>query len=135
MKKRVHGFFRHDSVLRKLIIFLRLKAHVKGLQITVFVPALALDNLIELPCQRKRFLVPGSVIIGRKGINGKGLIVGVLGGVLRLSVKGKRPVNAPVFLIHTVIPQEAERMLRVRKQVLLLQNQVSVGEKPEDSAV
>ena len=71
----------------------------------------------------------------KKGINGKGLIVGVLGGVLRLSVKGKRPVNAPVFLIHTVIPQEAERMLRVRKQVLLLQNQVSVGKKPEDSAV
>ena len=51
MKQSIHCLLRHDSVLRQLVIILRLKAPVKRLQISIFIFTSGLNNLSQFQSQ------------------------------------------------------------------------------------
>ncbi len=102
MKQRIHGTVCHNTVLRQFFIAGRLEAAVKGFQITTLVTAFALDQIEQLCCGIQSFLAAGQVIVGRQGIDGKCLVVGVLGGVQGRAIVVQTPINTAVFPVKTI---------------------------------
>lgn len=106
MEQGVHGLCRHDTVFRELFVALRLPVDGKGLQIALAVGAVLLDEMKDLFCVGQRNGVFGQPVVSGKGIDGKALIVGVLGGVLRLAGVIAAPVHAAVCLVVAVFQEE-----------------------------
>ena len=63
MQQRIHGLLRHDAVLRKLLVALRLEITGKCLEITVLVGAVCLNDLLQRFCQFQRLGVAGCIEI------------------------------------------------------------------------
>lgn len=106
MEQGIHGLCRHDTVFRELFVALRLPVDGKGLQIALAVGAVLLDEMKDLFCVVQRNGVFGQPVVSGKGIDGKALIVGVLGGVLRLAGIIAAPVHTAVCLIVAVFQEE-----------------------------
>jgi len=96
MEQGIHGTGRHNAVFGKLLVAGGLEVAGKGLQIAVLITALALDDPVDLPCQIDGLLLAGGAGVGCQRIDGKRLIIGVLGIVANAAVVIDRPVTPPI---------------------------------------
>ena len=135
MEQGVHGLCRHDAVLRELFVALRLPVDGKGLQIALAVGAVLLDEMKDLFCVGQRNGVFGQPVVSGKGIDGKALIVGVLGGVLRLAGVIAAPVHAAVCLVVAVFQEELVGVAGILGKVCPAGQHGSLGEEPQNAAV
>ena len=135
MKQGIHGLLSDNTVFRKLVIFHFMEFLVKSFLITDLISALRLNDMEQLLCHGKSFLIMGCLIIRGKCINRECLIVGMLGCILRCAVILHGPENTAVFLIHAVFLHEGKSMLCFLKKTLILKKRVGIGEEPCDSAV
>ena len=111
VEQRIHGTLCHDAVFRKLFIGLRIPEPVVGLAVAFCIPAVHLYDLKQLPCGLQRLGISGQPIVSGERINGKRLVIGVLGGVQRLSVICHRPEHTACLAVHAVAHQKAVRMI------------------------
>ena len=81
MKQSVHCFLSDHTVFGKLVIFDLMKALIKGFLVSKLIRTFGLNDMEQLFCHIKSLLITACLIIGGKSIDGKGLIVGMLGGV------------------------------------------------------
>ena len=119
MQQRVHGLICDHTVLGELIVLDLVELSVKSLLIPDLVHTALLDDMEKFLCQLQGTLIFRCIIIGRKRINRKRLIVGVLRRILRRPIGAHRPVDAPLFLIHTVFLHKLITMLRLCQQRLI----------------
>lgn len=83
----------------------------------------------------RRSLIARSLIAGRKRIDRKRLIIGVLRIVDRLALVIRTPINAAELLIDTVFAQAFESILGILQAVLSVQLLGADGEKTQYAAV
>ena len=135
VEQGVHGLVRHDTVFRELFVGFRLPVDGEGFQISDLIGAVVLDQVENAQCQFQSFLIAGQPVIGTQCVQCKGLVVGMFGGIQRFAIIGQRPVDAAVFLIHTVLGQKTIRVIRRSFRLRIIQEQCGLGEEPEDAAV
>ena len=135
MEQGVHGLCRHDTVFRELFVALRLPVDGKGLQIALAVGAVLLDEMKDLFCVGQRNGVFGQPVVSGKGIDGKALIVGVLGGVLRLAGVIAAPVHTAVCLVVAVFQEELVGVAGILGKVCPAGQHGRLGEEPQNAAV
>ena len=135
MEQGVHGLCRHDTVFGELFVALRLPVDGKGLQIALAVGAVLLDEMKDLFCVGQRNGVFGQPVVSGKGIDGKALIVGVLGGVLRLAGVIAAPVHTAVCLVVAVFQEELVGVAGILGKICPAGEHGSLGEEPQNAAV
>ncbi len=116
MQRGIHSALRDDAVLRKFVIAGRPERSVKSLEITALVPALCLDDAVDLQCKPESFHISRRVIIGRKRIDGKCLIICMFRRILRLSVICHGPEHAAEFRVTACGSHEFVSVARIRKK-------------------
>ena len=92
----------------------------------------ALKQLIRC---KQRLRISGQPIISRQGVDRKRLIVGVLGGVLRLAGVIAAPVHAAVCLVVAVFQEELVGVAGILGKVCPAGEHGSLGEEPQNAAV
>ena len=135
MEQGVHGTLCHNTVFGKLFVRFRIPETVIGFSIAACIAAMVFHALKQLIRCKQRLRISGQPIISRQGVDRKRLIVSVLGGVQRFSIKSHRPVHAAGFAVHAVPHQKPVRMICRLPQVRTFQQHCRFGKKPEDPAV
>ena len=135
MKQSVHGLCRNHAVFRELVILHLPEFPVKGFSVAHLVRTFLLNQMKQTLCQLQSLPVPGRFVIGRKSVDGKGLVVGMLRRILRLPIIPERPEHAAVFFVNAALPQKSIAMSRLPKKAFILKERIGVREKPENAAV
>ena len=135
MEQGVHGLVGHDAVLGQLFVALRLPVHRKGLEVALCVGAAALDEAEQLQRPVQGGLLPGQPVVGGQGVDGKSLVVGVLGGVQRAAQSVAAPVDAAVFPVKAVVLEPLVGVAGAAGSVRPAGEHGRLGKEPEDAAV
>ena len=135
MQQGVHGPCRHHPVLGKLFIGGRPELPVISFQITSLIPAAGLNDPVQIQGHPQGLRIPARFIVGGQGIDGEGLIIGMLGRIRRLPVTGHRPVHASIFPVQAGILHESESMGCFLQEAFVSQESGRAGEEPCDPAV
>ena len=135
VKDRVHRPPGKHPVLRELFVGDRMEGVIECLEISAFVLHTALNEVKERCGKCLRIRIPGGSVVRRERIDRKGLVVGVLCRVDRLSCCRNGPVHAAVFRVHAVVHKEPVRAVRIGKKGRILQDPRRLREEPQDPAV
>src|SRR5699024_4283410 len=80
-------------------------------------------------------LLPGQPVVGGQGVDGKSLVVGVLGGVQRAAQSVAAPVDAAVFPVKAVVLEPLVGVAGAAGGVRPAGEHGRLGKEPEDAAV
>ena len=122
MQQGVHGLSRHDAVFRELFVAFRLPVDGKSFEVALGVGAVLLDQVENFFGPVKCSLLAGQAVVCRQRIDGKALIVGVLGGVQRFAGVVTAPVHTAVFHIVTVLREKLVGVAGIVGQIVALQD-------------
>ena len=129
VEQGVHGAGGHHAVFAELFVAFGLPIGGECFQIAARVPAFCFDDAEQLLSPLQGIGVSAGAEISGKGINGKRLVVGVLGAVGHLAVRAQGPVYAAILLIRHSF-QHSIGVMRFFQQGSVLQQQVRFRKEP-----
>ena len=134
VQERVHCPLRHDPVFRELLIALRRKVRMKGFQVAARIPAFVLNEMEEFPrLFKRRRLSARERIVGER-IDGKRLVIGVLGGIQNRAVRMHGPEDTAVLAVRH-LQQRLIRVRRIREERWIRQGHGGLREEIQNPAV